>query len=218
MVQAFLSQSTCLLTNNSNCKFTFLFFLCLTYILAQTYEKKHKLHHNHAFNPKSIHNTNFHKKIKMFHCIIIQVKLNCSICFKTSILVIYKQKQQCIYTLTKITKSNVLNYNHYNNKKSTTKVCFYRACPSLSLFLSLCVAEIAYAMSLLLLFFVAFILRLLSILALSVTVEIIKCLVVLKLVNDNATQIEGCFKFCLNSFQLRDFISDLVTECKVIIL
>ena len=97
MVQAFLSQSTCLLTNNSNCKFTFLFFLCLTYILAQTYEKKHKLHHNHAFNPKSIHNTNFHKKIKMLHCIIIQVKLNCSICFKTCILTIHRRKRTEVY-------------------------------------------------------------------------------------------------------------------------
>ena len=96
MVQAFLSQSTCLLTNNSNCKFTFFFFLCLTYIFVQTYEKKHKLHHNNAFNTKSIHNTNFHKKIKVFHCNIIKVKSNCSICFKTSILAIHKQKQQCI--------------------------------------------------------------------------------------------------------------------------
>ena len=51
MVQAFLSQSICLLTNISNCKLTFLFFLCLTYTLAQTHEKKHKLHSNHAFNP-----------------------------------------------------------------------------------------------------------------------------------------------------------------------
>ena len=57
MVQAFLSQSTCLLTKNSNCKLTFLFFLCLTYTLAQTYEKGHNLHHNHAFNPKSFYNT-----------------------------------------------------------------------------------------------------------------------------------------------------------------
>ena len=96
MVQAFLSQSTCLLTNNSNCKFTFLFFLCLTYILAQTYEKKHKLHHNHAFNPKSIHNTNFHKKIKVFHCIIIKVKLNYSICFKTNIPTIHKKYKYII--------------------------------------------------------------------------------------------------------------------------
>jgi len=39
LVQAFLSQSICLLTNNSNCKFTFLLFLCLTYTLAQTHEK-----------------------------------------------------------------------------------------------------------------------------------------------------------------------------------
>ena len=52
LVQAFLSQSICLLINNSKCKFTLLFFLCLTYILAQTHEKKHKLHHNHAFKPK----------------------------------------------------------------------------------------------------------------------------------------------------------------------
>jgi len=96
MVQAFLSQSICLLTNNSNCKLTYLFFLCLTYILAQTHEKKHKLHHNHAFNPKSIHNTNFHKKIKVFHWNIIKVKSNCSICFKTSIPTNHKQKQQCI--------------------------------------------------------------------------------------------------------------------------
>ena len=93
MVQDFLSQSTFLLPNNSNCKFTFFFFLCLTYIFVQTYEKKHKLHHNNAFNTKSIHNTNFHKKIKVFHWNIIKVKLNYSIFFRTSILAIYKQKQ-----------------------------------------------------------------------------------------------------------------------------
>jgi len=52
LVQAFLSQSICLLTNNSKCKFKFLFFLCLTYTLSQTHEKKHKFHHNHAFNSK----------------------------------------------------------------------------------------------------------------------------------------------------------------------
>ena len=50
LVQTFLSQSIYLLTNNYNCKFTFLFILCLTYTLAQTHEKKHKFHHNHAFN------------------------------------------------------------------------------------------------------------------------------------------------------------------------
>ena len=50
LVQDFLSQSICLLTNNSNCKFTFLLFLCLTYTLAQTHEKKHKIHQNHALN------------------------------------------------------------------------------------------------------------------------------------------------------------------------
>ena len=38
LVQAFLSQSICLLTNNSKCKFTFLFFLCLTYTFAQTHK------------------------------------------------------------------------------------------------------------------------------------------------------------------------------------
>jgi len=54
LVQAFLSHSICLLTNNSKCKFTFLFFLCLTYTLAQTHDKKQKLHHNHALNPKYI--------------------------------------------------------------------------------------------------------------------------------------------------------------------
>ena len=52
LVQAFLSQSICLLTNNSKCKFTFLFFLCLTYTLAQTYERKHTSHLKHAFNLK----------------------------------------------------------------------------------------------------------------------------------------------------------------------
>ena len=52
LVQAFISQSIYLLTNNSNCKFSFLFFLFLTYTLVQTHEKEHKLHHNHAFNSK----------------------------------------------------------------------------------------------------------------------------------------------------------------------
>jgi len=62
LVQAFLSQSICLLTNNSNCKFTFLFFLCLTYTLAQTHERKHKLHHNHALNSKLKHTSIFFTK------------------------------------------------------------------------------------------------------------------------------------------------------------
>ena len=62
LVQAFLSQSICLLTNNFKCKFTFLFFLCLTYIFAPTHDKKHKLHHNHAFNSKSNHTPIFTKR------------------------------------------------------------------------------------------------------------------------------------------------------------
>jgi len=89
LVQAFLSQSVCLLTNDSKCKFTFLFFLCLTYTLAQTHEGKHKLHHNHALNSKRKHTSIFHIKIKVFHCHVIKNKLNCSKCFRISILTIH---------------------------------------------------------------------------------------------------------------------------------
>ena len=72
LVQAFLSQSICLLTNNSNCKLTFFFFLCLTYTLAQTHEKKHKLHHNHAFNSKPNHTPIFTKSFtKEFYSLVI---------------------------------------------------------------------------------------------------------------------------------------------------
>ena len=78
LVQAFLSQSICLLTNNSKCKFTFLFFLCQTYTLAQTHEKKHKLHHNHTFNLKIKTYIHIHKSIKVLLCYLIknQVKLS----------------------------------------------------------------------------------------------------------------------------------------------
>ena len=91
LVQAFLSQSIYLLTNNSKCKFTFLFFLCLTCTFSQTYEKKHKLYHNYAFNPKSIHTPIFTKRIKVFHYHIIKIKSKCSKCFRMSKPTTHKQ-------------------------------------------------------------------------------------------------------------------------------
>ena len=76
LVQAFLSQSICLLTNNSNCKFTFLFILCLTYTLPQTHEKKHKLHQiMHSTQNKSLQPFSQKDKNVSLPCHQKQVKL-----------------------------------------------------------------------------------------------------------------------------------------------
>ena len=78
MVQAFLSQSTCLLTNNSNCKFTFLFFLCLTtYLLKLMKRNTNSITIMHSIQNQFIHQCSqkdksvslqYHQsQVKLFH-------------------------------------------------------------------------------------------------------------------------------------------------------
>ena len=123
-VQAFLSQSICLLTNNSNCKLTYSLFLCLTYILAQTHEKKHDfIRIMHSI--QNVHNTNFHKKIKVFHCNIIKVKSNCSICFKTSIIANHRKYKYIIINgnqncSKQCTKTNIVIIREINRVRASS--------------------------------------------------------------------------------------------------
>ena len=76
MVQDFLSQSICLLTNNSNCKFLFLFFLCLTYTLAQLMKRNTaSITIMHSIQNQIIHQFSQKDKSFLLSCHQNQVKL-----------------------------------------------------------------------------------------------------------------------------------------------
>jgi len=76
MVLAFLSQSIYLLTNHSNCRLYILVLSLSNIHTCSNSWKKHKLHHNHAFKPKSIHTPIFTKdKSVSLHNHQNQVKL-----------------------------------------------------------------------------------------------------------------------------------------------